>query len=140
MRAPDFQALFESAPGLYLVLTPALTIVAVSDAYLKATMTKREEILGRRLFEVFPDNPDGLIHLMVTDMVMPEMSGRELAERLKPSRPDMKVLVMSGYTDKAMLHHGELDPGMAFLQKPFAPQTLASKVREVLDAPTKGIA
>ena len=58
MKAPDFQVLFESAPGLYLVLTPALTIVAVSDAYLKATMTKREEILGRGLFEVFPDNPD----------------------------------------------------------------------------------
>jgi signal transduction histidine kinase len=58
MRAPDFQALFESAPELYLVLTPALTIVAVSDAYLKATLTKREEILGRGLFEVFPDNPD----------------------------------------------------------------------------------
>jgi PAS domain S-box-containing protein len=58
MRPPDFQALFESAPGLYLVLAPALTIVAVSDAYLKATMTKREEILGRRIFEVFPDNPD----------------------------------------------------------------------------------
>ena len=58
MKAPDFQVLFESAPGLYLVLTPTLTIVAVSDAYLKATMTKREKILGRGLFEVFPDNPD----------------------------------------------------------------------------------
>lgn len=55
---PDFRALFESASGLYLVLTPDLTIVAVSDAYLQATMTKREEILGRRLFDVFPDNPD----------------------------------------------------------------------------------
>jgi PAS domain S-box-containing protein len=79
----------------------------------------------------------GLIHLMATDMVMPEMSGRELADRLKPSRPNMKVLFMSGYTDKAMLHQGELDPGMAFLQKPFTPQTLARKVREVLDAPMK---
>src|SRR5438034_9224117 len=58
MKASDFQALFESEPGLYLVLTPALTIVAVSAAYLKATMTKRDEILGRGLFEVFPDNPD----------------------------------------------------------------------------------
>src|SRR5436309_1135133 len=58
MKASDFQALFESAPGLYLVLTPALTIVAVSDAYLKATMSKREEILRRGLIEVFPDNPD----------------------------------------------------------------------------------
>src|ERR671919_1660013 len=56
--APDFRALFESAPGLYLVLRPDLTIVAVSDAYLRATMTRRDEILGRGLFEVFPDNPD----------------------------------------------------------------------------------
>ena len=55
---PDFRALFESAPGSYLVLTPALFIVAVSDAYLRATMTRREEILGRHLFDVFPDNPD----------------------------------------------------------------------------------
>lgn len=56
--APDFQALFQSAPGLYLVLSPDLNIVAVSDAYLRATMTKREVILGRGIFEVFPDNPD----------------------------------------------------------------------------------
>jgi PAS domain S-box-containing protein len=55
---PDFRALFESVPGLYLVLAPDLMIVAASDAYLRATMTKREEILGRGLFEVFPDNPD----------------------------------------------------------------------------------
>lgn len=54
---PDYRTLFESAPGPYLVLTPALIIVAVSDAYLLATMTKREEILGRHLFDVFPDNP-----------------------------------------------------------------------------------
>lgn len=56
--APDFRALFESAPGLYLALTPALIITAVSEAYLRATMTRRDEILGRHLFEVFPDNPD----------------------------------------------------------------------------------
>jgi signal transduction histidine kinase/CheY-like chemotaxis protein len=55
---PDFESLFESAPGLYLVLDPDLVIVAVSNAYLAATMTRREEILGRGLFEVFPDNPD----------------------------------------------------------------------------------
>jgi PAS domain S-box-containing protein len=54
---PDFRALFQSVPGLYLVLAPDLTIVAVSDAYLRATMTKRDEILGRGIFEVFPDNP-----------------------------------------------------------------------------------
>ena len=56
--APDFQTLFQSVPGLYLVLSPDLTIVAASDAYLRATMTQREEILGRGIFEVFPDNPD----------------------------------------------------------------------------------
>jgi PAS domain S-box-containing protein len=55
---PDFQTLFQSLPGLYLILTPDLKIVAVSDAYLRATMTKREEILGRGIFDVFPDNPD----------------------------------------------------------------------------------
>jgi len=55
---PDFRALFESAPGLYLVLKPDLTIVAVSEAYLRATMTERSKILGRGLFEIFPDNPD----------------------------------------------------------------------------------
>jgi PAS domain S-box-containing protein len=55
--APDFRALFESAPGLYLVLTPDLRIIAVSDAYLRATMTQREQILGKRIFDVFPDNP-----------------------------------------------------------------------------------
>src|SRR5262245_6618721 len=55
---PDFRNLFESAPGLYLVLKPDLSIVAVSDAYLRATQTTREAILGRGIFEVFPDNPD----------------------------------------------------------------------------------
>ena len=54
----DFRHLFESLPGLYLVLNPDLTIVAVSEAYLAATLTRREEILGRGLFDVFPDNPD----------------------------------------------------------------------------------
>lgn len=55
---PDFQAWFESTPGLYLVLRPDFTIVAVSDAYLRARMTRRDEILGRGIFDVFPDNPD----------------------------------------------------------------------------------
>jgi len=55
---PDFRALFESAPGLYLVLDPDLRIVAVSDAYCRATMTRREDILGRGIFDVLPDNPD----------------------------------------------------------------------------------
>ncbi|HYM07717.1 MAG TPA: sigma 54-interacting transcriptional regulator [Terriglobales bacterium] len=60
LSGPDFRLLFESVPGLYLVLAPDLTIIAVNDAYLRATMTKREEIVGRGIFDVFPDNPNDL--------------------------------------------------------------------------------
>jgi two-component system cell cycle sensor histidine kinase/response regulator CckA len=76
----------------------------------------------------------GPIHLMLTDVVMPKMSGRELSERLRPMRPDTRVLFMSGYTDDAIGHHGVLDEGIAFLQKPFTAENLSLKIREVLDA------
>jgi two-component system cell cycle sensor histidine kinase/response regulator CckA len=78
---------------------------------------------------------EGPIHLLVTDVVMPGMRGGELAERLASSRPDMKVLYVSSYTDNAIVNQGMLNPGVAFLQKPFTPANLAYKVREVLDAP-----
>jgi PAS domain S-box-containing protein len=72
------------------------------------------------------------IHLMITDVVMPHMSGRDLAERLRSARHTMKVLFMSGYTDHAVMHR-DLTPGSAFLQKPFTPDAFARKVRTVLD-------
>jgi len=71
------------------------------------------------------------VHLVVTDVVMPEMSGRQLADSLQERRPTLKVLFVSGYTDDAITRHGILEPGIAFLQKPFTPESLARKVREV---------
>jgi PAS domain S-box-containing protein len=80
---------------------------------------------------------DGEIALLVTDVVMPGMNGRDLALGLAATRPEMKVLYMSGYPDQSIVHQGLLAPGLAFLQKPFAPDGLARKIREVLKAVTR---
>jgi two-component system, cell cycle sensor histidine kinase and response regulator CckA len=75
----------------------------------------------------------GEIHLLVTDVVMPEMNGRELANRLLTLYPNLKRLFMSGYTANVIAHHGVVDEGIHFLQKPFSTKALADKVRQALE-------
>jgi DNA-binding NarL/FixJ family response regulator len=73
------------------------------------------------------------VDLVLTDVVMPGMSGRTLADQLRNRCPGLRVLYMSGYTDDAIVRHGMLEPGLAYLQKPFRPDALVRKVREVLN-------
>ena len=77
----------------------------------------------------------GPIHLLVSDVVMPEMSGRQLIERVLALKPSIKVLCLSGYTTDAVVRHGVMESNIAFLQKPFTPSMLVRRVREVLDQP-----
>jgi CheY-like chemotaxis protein len=76
---------------------------------------------------------DGVIHLLLTDVIMPGMNGRELAQRISEIRPQTKVLYMSGYTENVIGHNGTLDVGVQLLQKPFTLRDLRNKVREILD-------
>jgi DNA-binding NtrC family response regulator len=74
-----------------------------------------------------------MIHLLLTDVVMPEMSGHELAQRLSPLHPEMKTMYMSGYSDESIIYYGIMDEKTSFLPKPFSLEALVSKVREALD-------
>lgn len=90
---------------------------------------------GREGLRVAKEHHGPPIRLVIADVIMPHMGGKMMAEWLKSSYPDLKVLFTSGYTDDAIVHHGVLQPGVAFLAKPYNPATLACKVREILDSP-----
>ena len=122
------------------------TVLLVEDAAgVRAVATQVLQRQGYRVLEA-SDGEDalhlaarhqGAIDLVLTDVVMPRVGGRELAERLLAVRPDTRVLYMSGYTDDSVVRHGILEGGVAYLQKPFSPEGLARRVREVLDAPKR---
>ncbi|MBI4763516.1 MAG: PAS domain S-box protein [Deltaproteobacteria bacterium] len=118
------------------------TILLVEDdERLKKTASLILERYGYRVLpagneqealSVLQSNPEG-IDLLLTDVVMPGLGGKDLAERVKTIQPGIKVLYMSGYTDNTIVHHGYLDQGIDFIEKPFTPEALALKVRTVLD-------
>jgi PAS domain S-box-containing protein len=145
-----------SATGEALATQPALaadsdqprpgheTILLVEDEEnLRRLARQSLETQGYRVIDA-PDGASamkisqahkGPIHLLLTDVIMPGMNGRELANQISPSRPEMRVLYMSGYTENHIGHNGTLDEGITLLQKPFTLPALKAKVREVLDTP-----
>ena len=132
----------KSSPRLPRFQSGTETVLLVEDEAGVRTLTRLIlQGIGYKILEtqnggealLLCERHQGKIDLMLTDVVMPQMSGCQLAERLAPLRPEMKVLFMSGYTDEAVAQHGVLQPDMPFLRKPFTPDALARRVREVLD-------
>jgi len=119
------------------------TVLLVEDEDVVRNLTRQvleqagykvvESSRGKEAIRLYSEN-DRAVDLLLTDVVMPEMSGKEVADQLTALKPELKVLFMSGYTDEAIVHHGVLDSNIEFIQKPFTPAALARKVREVLDA------
>ncbi|MBG0779701.1 MAG: response regulator, partial [Desulfotignum balticum] len=117
------------------------TVLIVEDETSILTLTKRilEQLDYNILTAETPgeavaltNEHDGEIHLLITDVVMPEMNGRDLAEKLQAEYPKLKVLFMSGYTANVIAHHGVLDADVHFIQKPFSNKDLAVKVKKAL--------
>jgi PAS domain S-box-containing protein len=143
-----------SATGEVPATQPALAQEPISPGHETILLVEDEENLRRLARQALEnqgyrviDAPDGAtaiqisqahkgpIHLMLTDVIMPGMNGRELADKVAPTRPDMRVLYMSGYTENHIGHNGTLDEGITLLQKPFTLPALKAKVREMLDTP-----
>src|SRR5947199_159205 len=120
-------------------------LVAEDEAPVRAVARHALERYGYRVLEAasaeaaldVAQRYSGPIHVLLTDVIMPGMSGRDLAARLATLRPETRVIYMSGYTDDAITRHGVLEPGFVFVQKPFTPDALARTVRDVLDGTTE---
>jgi two-component system cell cycle sensor histidine kinase/response regulator CckA len=115
-----------------LLVEDELQVRKFAALVLRETGYKVLEASGGEEALISAQQHKGRIHMLLTDVVMPGMSGKELSERLKQRRPNIKVIFASGYTDDAILHHGVLGPEMEFIQKPFTPSSLTQKVRQVL--------
>jgi PAS domain S-box-containing protein len=142
--APSQQAAVQPAAAQELPSQGHENVLLVEDEENLRRLTRQAlENQGYGVFDA-PDGPaaiqlsqahKGPIHLLLTDVIMPGMNGRELANHISPTRPAMKVLYMSGYTENHIGHNGTLDQGITLLQKPFTLPALQAKVREVLDTP-----
>jgi PAS domain S-box-containing protein len=147
-RAVQAAAAFERRQGAAAPEGAAETVLLVEDEASVRSLARR--ILRDEGYIVLEANTavealkvslahDGPIELLLTDLVMPELNGRDLAEKLAARRPEMRILFMSGYTDHAVLRDGDKERDERFLQKPFTPESLIRKVREVLDAPADAV-
>jgi CheY-like chemotaxis protein len=122
-RGTETVLLVEDEPGVRALAAQALR---------NAGYTVLEAADGAAAVRAADGHP-GPVHLLVTDVVMPGDNGRAVADRLRQSRPGLRVLYVSGYTDDTVVHHGVQQAGVEFLQKPFTPSVLAQRVRAVLD-------
>ena len=132
--ASVFRPFDRSAHELLIVDDDPASRYATQRRLTTAGFRTREATTGAEALAIC-ERQRGVIHLMITDVVMPRMGGRELVESVKPLRPALKVLYISGHTEDAIVQQGIRSRGVAFLQKPFTLEDFARKVRDVLDAP-----
>jgi PAS domain S-box-containing protein len=132
-KQEETDSLVKGTETVLLVEDDPLVRDLVHRLLIQQGYTVLEAFNGEEALQLAQEHTGEKIHLLLTDVVMPQMGGRTLAEKLKFQIPDIKVLYISGYTDNAIVNHGVLEPGTHFLQKPFSPKTLSYKVREVLD-------
>jgi len=140
-RVDPLRGVVEVAPRALKPLGGNETILIVEDApAVRGIMRQVLTRLGYQVLEAHDGESaidlsakhNGTIDLLLTDVIMPRMGGRVLADEIAKQRPGIRVLYVSGYTDDAIVRHGVLEPGVHYLEKPFTPDTLAQKVRGVL--------